>query len=158
VIVVAVIAFVVWLIFGSLAYAIVAAVSVSDHRMSMCARTGDPDVDHGRHRPRSEERSTDQESRALEILEKVNVIVVDKTGTLTEGKPTVQTVKALPAEVRTGSGSDRGSSSPLDGSIGAVTENRILQLAASLEQHSEHPLASAIVDEARKAQALCSSR
>jgi len=72
----------------------------------------------------------------LEILEKVNVIVVDKTGTLTEGKPTVQKVIALP-QVRTGSSSDLG-----------LSEDEVLRLAASLERHSEHPLASAIVKEA----------
>jgi len=154
VIVVAVIAFVVWLIFGSLAYAIVAAVSVLiiacpcalglATPMSIMVGTG-----HG-----AKNGVLVKKAEALEILEKVNVIVVDKTGTLTEGKPTVQTVMALQAEVRTGSGSDRVSPSPLDVSSGSLTENEILQLAASLEQHSEHPLASAIVSEAQKRRLL----
>jgi len=57
-------------------------------------------------------------AEALEILEKVDTLVVDKTGTLTEGKPRLVTV---------------------------VAESEALALAASVEQASEHPLASAIV-------------
>ncbi|HEY0050547.1 MAG TPA: heavy metal translocating P-type ATPase, partial [Pyrinomonadaceae bacterium] len=64
-----------------------------------------------------------KKAEALEILEKINTIVVDKTGTLTEGKPRLQAVVSL-------SGSD---------------ENEILRFAASLEKSSEHPLAEAIV-------------
>jgi len=62
-------------------------------------------------------------AEALETLEKVDVLVVDKTGTLTEGKPKLETVL-------TTSGFD---------------EDEILRLAASLERASEHPLAEAIV-------------
>jgi len=62
-------------------------------------------------------------AEALETLEKVNVLVVDKTGTLTEGKPKLETVLSLPG----------------------FEENEILRLAASLERASEHPLAEAIV-------------
>jgi len=62
-------------------------------------------------------------AEALERLEKVTTLVVDKTGTLTEGKPRL--VDVLPA-----SGFD---------------EKELLRLAASLEQSSEHPLAAAIV-------------
>jgi len=62
-------------------------------------------------------------AEALETLEKVNVLVVDKTGTLTEGKPKL-------VSVRPSSGFD---------------EDDILNLAASLELASEHPLAEAIV-------------
>jgi len=66
-------------------------------------------------------------AEALEILEKVDVLIVDKTGTLTEGKPKLETVF-------TTSGFD---------------ENEILRLAASLERASEHPLAEAIVKGAK---------
>jgi P-type Cu+ transporter len=59
---------------------------------------------------------------ALERLEKVDTVVVDKTGTLTEGKPRIVALKAV-----------------------GVGEDELLQLAASLERLSEHPLASAIV-------------
>ena len=62
-------------------------------------------------------------AEALETLEKVDVLVVDKTGTLTEGKPELMSVFCNPG----------------------FDENVMLSLAASLEQASEHPLAEAIV-------------
>ncbi len=64
---------------------------------------------------------------ALERLEKVDTLVVDKTGTLTEGKPRLAAVVAAPG----------------------FQEEEILRLAASLEQASEHPLAAAIVEGGR---------
>ncbi|HTN13085.1 MAG TPA: heavy metal translocating P-type ATPase, partial [Acetobacteraceae bacterium] len=67
-------------------------------------------------------------AEALEQMEKVNTLVVDKTGTLTEGKPRVTTI--VPAA--------------------GVDEAEVLTLAASLEQASEHPLAAAIVTAARE--------
>jgi Cu+-exporting ATPase len=66
-------------------------------------------------------------AEALEVLEKIDTLVVDKTGTLTEGKPRVATVKP----------------------ISQLTETELLRLAAGLEQSSEHPLAAAIVNGAR---------
>jgi Cu+-exporting ATPase len=66
-------------------------------------------------------------AEALEILEKVDTLVVDKTGTLTEGKPRLDAVETVPG----------------------VDEDTLLRLAASLEKASEHPLAAAIVDGAR---------
>ncbi len=123
VIVVAVVAFTVWLILGSFAYAMVAAVSVLiiacpcalglATPMSIMVGTG-----HG-----ARHGVLVKKAEALEILEKVNSIVVDKTGTLTEGKPRLQEVIAL---------SD-------------LPKNEILRLAASLEKSSEHPLAEAII-------------
>jgi Cu+-exporting ATPase len=62
-------------------------------------------------------------AEALEILEKVDTLVVDKTGTLTEGKPRLNSIVTL----------------------GGTTDSEILRLAASLERASEHPLAAAIV-------------
>jgi heavy metal translocating P-type ATPase len=62
-------------------------------------------------------------AEALETLEKVDTVVVDKTGTLTEGKPRLVSVTAT----------------------GDVTEGELLRLAASLERASEHPLASAVI-------------
>ncbi len=62
-------------------------------------------------------------AEALELMEKVDTLVVDKTGTLTEGKPRLVGVTA----------------------IGGVAEDELLRLAASLERGSEHPLAAAIV-------------
>jgi len=67
-------------------------------------------------------------AEALEQLEKVTTLVVDKTGTLTEGKPKLMDI--LP--------------------IGGLDAKEFLRLAASLEQNSEHPLASAIVQGAKK--------
>lgn len=66
-------------------------------------------------------------AEALERLERVDTLVVDKTGTLTEGKPKLAAIVAL----------DGGS------------ENNALRLAAALEQGSEHPLAAAILAAAR---------
>ncbi len=62
-------------------------------------------------------------AEALEVLEQVDTLVVDKTGTLTEGKPRLASVVAL---------------------VG-LDEAELLRLAASLERGSEHPLAAAIV-------------
>jgi Cu+-exporting ATPase len=65
---------------------------------------------------------------ALELMEKVTTLVIDKTGTLTEGKPRVTRIVVA----------------------GVLTENDLLATAASAEQQSEHPLASAIVAAARE--------
>ncbi len=66
-------------------------------------------------------------AEALEILEKVDTLVVDKTGTPTEGKPRVVSVVTVPAE----------------------DENELVRLVASVEQGSEHPLGAAVVSAAR---------
>ena len=68
-----------------------------------------------------------RDAAAIEDLRKVNTIIVDKTGTLTEGKPTFNTVVAA----------------------SGYNDEYVLQLAASLDQGSEHPLAHAIVAEAK---------
>jgi Cu+-exporting ATPase len=67
-------------------------------------------------------------AEALETMEKVNTLVVDKTGTLTEGKPKLTSVVPL----------------------GEFDEGVVLWLAASLERASEHPLAAAIVNGAQE--------
>ena len=64
-----------------------------------------------------------RDAAALEVMEQVDTLVVDKTGTLTEGKPSLTTVVAQPG----------------------MDETALLRLVASLERASEHPLASAIV-------------
>jgi Cu+-exporting ATPase len=63
---------------------------------------------------------------ALEQAEKIQVLIVDKTGTLTEGKPAVTDI--VPLE--------------------AITEEALMQVAATLEQGSEHPLAKAVMERA----------
>lgn len=66
-------------------------------------------------------------AEALEVLEKIDTLIVDKTGTLTEGKPRLTSIV------------------PVDG----MSESDLLRLAASIERGSEHPLAAAIVAGAR---------
>jgi len=68
-----------------------------------------------------------KDAEALERMEKVDTLVVDKTGTLTEGRPRLQQVIAAPG----------------------FTEFEVLQFAASLEKMSEHPLAAAILEHAK---------
>ena len=68
-----------------------------------------------------------KDASAIENLRKVDVLIVDKTGTLTEGKPAFQ--KSVAAA--------------------GFTEDEVLRLAASLDQSSEHPLAHSIVQHAR---------
>jgi Cu+-exporting ATPase len=69
-----------------------------------------------------------KQADAIERLEKVNTIIIDKTGTLTEGRPRLTTLIAS----------------------NGFTEAEVLAAAASLEQQSEHPLASAIVSGAHE--------
>jgi len=68
-----------------------------------------------------------KDAEALERLERITTVVVDKTGTLTEGRPTLQRVVA----------------------IGRFDEQRVCQLAAAIESSSEHPLGRAIVARAK---------
>ncbi|MGE5721835.1 MAG: heavy metal translocating P-type ATPase [Sphingomonadales bacterium] len=67
-------------------------------------------------------------AEALELMEKIDTLVVDKTGTLTLGKPKLVRVRA----------------------VGGLAEDDLLTLAASLERGSEHPLAAAIVEGAQE--------
>jgi Cu+-exporting ATPase len=128
VILAALIAFVVWAIVGSFTSAIVAAISVLiiacpcalglATPMSIMVAAGFG-ARHG---------ILIKKAEALEILEKIDTIVVDKTGTLTEGKMYV-------AELET---------------FGESNKDEVLTLAASVEKHSEHPIAKAIVRAAEK--------
>ncbi len=67
-------------------------------------------------------------AEAIEVLRQVDTLVVDKTGTLTEGRPKLQSVEV----------------------VGDLTENEFLRLVASIERASEHPLAEAIVAGAKE--------
>jgi Cu+-exporting ATPase len=67
-------------------------------------------------------------AEAIEVMRKVDILVVDKTGTLTLGKPKLVSVKA----------------------IGSFDETRLLRLVAAVERGSEHPLAAALVEGARE--------
>jgi P-type Cu+ transporter len=69
-----------------------------------------------------------KDAAALEGLEKIDTLVVDKTGTLTEGRPKLKQVHA----------------------VAALDDDELLQLAASVERNSEHPLARAILEAANE--------
>ncbi|MCF6342226.1 MAG: copper-translocating P-type ATPase [Bacteroidales bacterium] len=69
-----------------------------------------------------------KDARAIEEMNKVNTLIIDKTGTITEGKPSLKNVK----------------------SFGALPDEEILRLAASIDANSEHPLADAIVKGAKE--------
>jgi Cu2+-exporting ATPase len=131
VIAVAIIAFVSWALFGqspALANGLVAAVSVLIIACPCALGLATPIsimVGVGRG---ATEGVLIKDAEALELMEKVDTLVVDKTGTLTEGKPQVQRVIATPGN----------------------TELNLLQDASSLEALSEHPLAAAIIQHARE--------
>jgi len=123
---VAVAAFIVWFVFGpepKLAHAIVNAVAVLIIACPCALGLATPIsimVGTGRGATAG---VLIKNAEALEIMEKVDTVVVDKTGTLTEGRPALTTVQAMDN----------------------VDEDQVLRMAASLERASEHPLAEAIV-------------
>nr|WP_293394452.1 copper-translocating P-type ATPase [Nevskia sp.] len=127
VVTIAVLAAVGWAVFGpapALAHALVVAVSVLIIACPCALGLATPmsimvGVGRGAH-----EGGLIKDASALERMEKVDTIVVDKTGTLTEGKPTLQAI--IPAD--------------------GASEETLLRLAAATESASEHPLARAIGD------------
>jgi Cu+-exporting ATPase len=134
VIAIAALAFIAWAIFGpqpAMAHALVAAVSVLIIACPCALGLATPMsimVGTGRGAGLG---ILIKNAEALELLEKVDTLLIDKTGTLTEGKPSLDSLEGL-------AGFDPG---------------ELLRLSASLERGSEHPLAGAIV-EAAKAQGL----
>ena len=128
---VAILAFVAWSIFGpppAMAYALVAAVSVLIIACPCALGLATPMsimVGTGRG---AQAGVLIKNAEALERFAKVDTLVVDKTGTLTEGKPRVTTLVPAPG----------------------IEESDLLGLAASLERASEHPLAAAIVAAAQE--------
>ena len=126
VVLVAVLTFIVWALFGpepAMAYALVNAVAVLIIACPCALGLATPMsimVGTGRGATAG---VLIKNAEALEVLEKIDTLVVDKTGTLTEGKPRL--ISVIPA---------RGQN-----------EGELLYLAASLERGSEHPLAAAIV-------------
>jgi Cu+-exporting ATPase len=131
---VAVLAFILWAVWGpppALAYALIAAVSVLIIACPCALGLATPmsiGVGIGKGAAAG---VLIKSAEALERMEKVNTLVVDKTGTLTEGKPQVTAIIPAPG----------------------FTEADLLTLAASLERSSEHPLAAAIVNAARERRA-----
>lgn len=69
-----------------------------------------------------------KDARAIEEMNKVNTLIIDKTGTITEGKPSLKSFV----------------------SFGKLTDEEVLQLAASIDAYSEHPIADAIVKGAKE--------
>jgi Cu+-exporting ATPase len=126
VILVAIVAFAVWALIGPeprLSYAFVVAVSVLIIACPCALGLATPMsimVGVGRG---AQAGVLIKNAEALERLEKVDTLLVDKTGTLTEGKPKVASVATL----------------------GGLSETELLALAASIERQSQHPLAAAIV-------------
>lgn len=122
----AVLAFIVWMVFGpapAFSYALIVAVSVLIIACPCALGLATPmsimvGVGKG-----AQAGVLIKNAEALERMEKVDTLVIDKTGTLTEGKPTVTKIVA----------------------VEGFDEDDLLRLAASLEQGSEHPLAHAIV-------------
>ena len=131
VVAVAVLAFAAWAAFGPeprLAYGLVAAVSVLIIACPCALGLATPMsimVGVGRG---AQSGVLIKNAEALERMEKVDTLVVDKTGTLTEGKPRVVAVRCAPG----------------------FAPDDVLRLAASLERSSEHPLAAAIVAAAKE--------
>ncbi|MEP7210323.1 MAG: copper-translocating P-type ATPase, partial [Alphaproteobacteria bacterium] len=126
VVLVAVITFVIWLLVGpspSVSYGLVAAVSVLIIACPCALGLATPmSIMAGVGRA-ARLGILVRDAEALERFEKVDTLVLDKTGTLTEGKPAVQSIRVA----------------------NGVTEADLVRLAASLENRSEHPLAHAIV-------------
>ena len=128
----AILAFLAWMFFGPeprFAHALVAAVSVLIIACPCALGLATPmsimvAVGRGAHAG-----VLVRNAEALETLAKVDTLVVDKTGTLTEGKPLLMDVSVFEG--------------------GGFTKDGLLRIAASVESPSEHPLARAIVDAAR---------
>src|SRR6266702_1274679 len=128
---VALVAFVVWSIYGpppAMSFALVSAVSVLIIACPCALGLATPMsimVGTGRG---AQGGVLIRNAEALERMERIDTLVVDKTGTLTEGKPRLTSILAA------------------DG----VAESRVLQIAAGLERGSEHPLAAAILQGAKE--------
>ena len=128
---VAALAFIAWMMFGPeprFSYALVAAVSVLIIACPCALGLATPMsimVGVGRG---AQSGVLIKNAEALERMEKIDTLVVDKTGTLTEGKPKVTAIRTT----------------------SSISEPDLLKLTASLEQASEHPLGAAIVAAARE--------
>ncbi len=128
---VAIVTFIVWSVWGpapAMAYALVNAVAVLIIACPCALGLATPMsvmVGVGRG---AQEGVLIRDAESLEVMEKVDTLVVDKTGTLTEGRPRLVTIE--PAE--------------------GIGDEKLLGLAAGLERGSEHPLAASIVNAARE--------
>ncbi|PPD29752.1 MAG: copper-translocating P-type ATPase [Hyphomicrobium sp.] len=131
VILVALVAFAAWLVWGPeprLTFGLIAAVSVLIIACPCALGLATPMsimVGVGRG---AQSGVLIKSAESLERMEKIDTLVIDKTGTLTEGKPSVVAIRTMPS----------------------IDEAELLRLAASLERSSEHPLAAAIVRSANE--------
>ncbi|HLN53917.1 MAG TPA: copper-translocating P-type ATPase [Lentimicrobium sp.] len=131
IIAVAIITFTIWAIWGpepSLVYAFVNAVSVLIIACPCALGLATPMsimVGTGRG---AQSGILIKEASAIEEMNKIDTLIIDKTGTITEGKPSLKGYR----------------------SFGKFSDDQILQVAASIDVHSEHPLADAIVKGARE--------
>jgi len=135
VIVIAVLTFIVWLIFGpqpALAFALVNFVAVLIIACPCALGLATPMAMMVGIGKGAEKGILIREAAALEVAEKISAIVLDKTGTLTQGKPTVTDILPMISADE----------------ISNKFRGDILKMAASLEQKSEHPLAKAIIQAA----------
>lgn len=135
VVVVAVITFIVWAIFGpepAYVYALVNAIAVLIIACPCALGLATPmsvmvGVGKG-----AQNGVLIKNAEALETLNKIDVLIIDKTGTITEGKPSVEKI----------------------GAVEGFTEEEVLQFIVSLNQNSEHPLADATVRYGKQKNAL----
>lgn len=86
-----------------------------------------------------------KDAESLELAHKIKTIVFDKTGTLTKGKPEVTDV-VMGYELVSFSDNNKATKQPTN----ELTKINLLQIAASVENHSEHPLGQAIVNKAKE--------
>ncbi len=131
VIVIAIVSFIVWSFVGpppAMAYALIAAISVLIIACPCALGLATPMSIMVAAGKGAQNGVLIKDAEALETFEKITTIVVDKTGTLTEGKPKLVNVR------------------PIDG----FDERRMLSMVAAAERSSEHPLASAIVSGANE--------
>ncbi len=81
-----------------------------------------------------------KDASSLELAHKIDTLILDKTGTITEGRPTVIDLLSIGRREKAFSGN----------SVVVNTENNVLQIMGSCERHSEHPIGRAIVSHAEK--------
>jgi Cu+-exporting ATPase len=128
---IAILAFIAWAVWGpapALAFALIAAVSVVIIACPCALGLATPMAIMVAVGKGAAAGVLIKSAESLERMEKVDTLVVDKTGTLTEGKPRVTSIVPAPG----------------------FTEDDLLRLAASLERSSEHPLAAAVMRAARE--------
>ena len=131
VIVIAVLTFVVWLLFGptpAFSFALINFVAVLIIACPCALGLATPMAIMVSSGSAASKGILIKDASSLEIANKINTVVLDKTGTLTQGKPQLTDIIAFDNE----------------------NKAMVLNLAASLEQRSEHPLAQAIIDEAKR--------